>query len=211
MLYEGNKGTTTAASVTITVAGGTISNAIYARGQADGDSVTGTANVIFTGAENFGCGVYGYSYVGGAASDAVLSFTGYTGTFAGKVGGFDGIVFDEGTAATFGSAAADIDNTAWEFDFTDRAEALAGTSFLTWSAADFAGDTVKVTFADEAQAKAGWSIATADFTDATFGLTAGGVELTGIAYNTAISGTGTVYDGWGFTLEESVLKFKQLA
>ena len=26
-----------------------------------------------------------------------------------------------------------------------------------------------------------------------------------------ITGTGTAYDGWGFTLEENVLKFKNLA
>ena len=112
---------------------------------------------------------------------------------------------------TLTTAAADVSNDAWAFDFTARDAELAGTSLLTWSAADFAGDTVNVTFADETQAKAGWSIAKADFTGATFELTAGGVELTGIAYNTAISETGTVYDGWGFTLEESVLKFKQLA
>ena len=204
-------GTTSAASVSINVSGGNITGDIYARGQADGDVVSGAVDVTFTGDTNFGCGVYGYSYVGGEASGAVLSYTAYTGTFSGKLGGFDSIAFDDDTAMTLTTAAADVSNGKWEFDFTDRDATLSGTSFLTWSTADFAGDTVNVTFADETQAKAGWSIADAAFTGATFGLTVGAVELTGIAYDTAISGTGTAYDGWGFTLEESTLKFKQLA
>ena len=55
-------GTTTAGAVTITVSGGNITGAIYARGQLDGDT-TGAANVIFTGSDGFDCDVFGYSYV----------------------------------------------------------------------------------------------------------------------------------------------------
>ena len=72
---------------------------------------------------------------------------------------------------------------------------------------------MKVNFADETQAKAGWSIAEADFTGATFDLWIGGAATAavGLALGAAIAGTGTVYDGWGFALEDSVLKFKNLA
>ncbi|MBP5532204.1 MAG: hypothetical protein J6Y54_09295, partial [Lentisphaeria bacterium] len=101
-------------------------------------------------------------------------------------------------------------NGKWEFDFTDRAAELAGTSFLTWSTAYFAGDTVKVNVTDAAQAAAGWNIATAAFNaTTTFDLYIGGTEITTVAYDTAISGTD--WDGWKFTDESGVLKFKQLA
>ena len=68
---------------------------------------------------------------------------------------------------------------------------------------------MKVNFADETQAKAGWSIAEADFTGATFNLGIGVTEITSVAYDTAISGGD--WAGWGFALEDSVLKFKNLA
>ena len=203
-------GTTAAGNVTITVSGGNITGDIFARGQLDGDT-TEAAEVIFTGGTNYGCGVWGYSYVSGGTEtedDVKLSFDGYTGTFAGKVGGFNGIAFADGAAATF-DAAAEISNGAWEFDLSDRAAALSGTSLLTWSNADFAGDTVKVNFADATQAAAGWSIADAAFTGATFDLYIGGSEITNVAYDTEISGGD--WDGWKFTDENGTLKFKQLA
>ena len=203
-------GTTETGDVTITVSGGNITGAIYARGQLDGDT-TGAASVIFTGATNFSCDVFGYSYVGGAASDAGLSFTTYTGEFSGDIGGFDGITLAGATAMTLSTAAADVANGKWEFDLTDRTNTLAGTSLLTWSTADFENDNIKVTFADETQAKAGWNIATVAeaFTGTTFDLTVGETEITGLAYNQQIA-TGD-YAGWGFDLESGVLKFKQLA
>ena len=204
-------GATEAGAVTITVSGGSITGDIYARGQLDGDT-TGAASVTFTGAENYGCGVWGYSYVGGgtgAEDDVTLSFNGYTGTFSGKVGGFNGIAFNDGTAMTLTTAAADVSNGKWEFDLSARAEALADTSLLTWSSAEFTGDTVKVNFADAAQAAAGWSIAAADFTGATFDLYIGGSEITSVAYDTAISGG--AWDGWKFTDVGGTLKFANLA
>ena len=205
-------GTTETGDVTITVSGGDITGAIYARGQLDGDT-TGAASVIFTGTANFGCDVFGYSYVGGAASDAGLSFTTYTGEFSGDIGGFDGITLAGATAMTLSTAAADVANGKWEFDLTDRTNTLAGTSLLTWSTANFENDTIKVTFADDIQARAGWSIAdfnTATFTNATFEVEVGGLEIAvGLACNEQIASGD--YAGWGFTAEENVLKFKNLA
>ena len=203
-------GATYADDVTITVSGGNITGDIYARGQLATDHVTGAASVIFTGATDFGCGVYGYTYVGSTDNDATLSFNGYTGTFSGKVGGFSSVAFNDGSAATFG-ATADISTGNWEFDLSARDAALSDTSLLTWSSADFAGDTVKVTFADATQAAAGWSIADAAF-DATtsFDLYIGGDKIAeGIAYDTAI-GTGD-WTGWKFTSVDGTLKFAQLA
>ena len=208
-------GTTETGDVTITVSGGTISGDIYARGQSEGDS-TGDARVIFTGAGNFTCGVYGYSRVPENAGDgevagAALSFNDYTGTFGGKIGGFDGITLNGATAMTLTTAAADVFNGAWEFDLTDRADTLAGTSLLTWSSASFVDDTIKVTFADEAQAKGDWNIATVAeaFSGTTFKVEVGGLEIASVAYNQQIASGD--YAGWGFELESGVLKFKNLA
>ena len=204
-------GTTETGDITITVSGGNITGDIYARGQLDGDT-TGAASVIFTGANDFDCGVFGYSYVGGAASDAALSFSTYTGEFSGNIGGFNGITFDGATAMTLDTAATDVSNGAWEFDLTDRAEALAGTSLLTWSGADFENDTIKVSFADDAQAQGGWNIAAVAeaFSGTTFDVKVGDSEIaTSLAYNQQIASGD--YAGWGFELESGVLKFKQLA
>jgi len=112
---------------------------------------------------------------------------------------------------TIATAADDVSNTAWEFDFTGRADTLAGTSFLTWSGADFAGDSVKVNFTDATQAASEWSIATATFdATTTFDLYIGGEKIAeGIAYDTAIEGG--AWDGWKFTDDNGTLKFKQLA
>jgi len=204
-------GTTEAGEVTITVSGGDISGAIYARGQLEGDT-TGTAAVIFTGATDFGCGVFGYSYVGGAASDAALSFSGYTGEFSGNIGGFDSITFDKATEMDLTTAAGDVSNGAWIFDLTERGAGLADSSLLTWSSANFENDSVKVSFADDAQAQGGWNIAAVAeaFSGTTFEVEVAGTEIaTGLAYNQQIASGD--YAGWGFELESGVLKFKQLA
>ena len=204
-------GSTESGDITITVSGGDITGTIYAKGQLDGDT-TGAAKVIFTGAADFDCDVFGYSYVGGAASDAHLSYSDYTGEFAGAIGGFNSITFDGATAMTLDTAANDISNGAWEFDFTERDASLSGSSLLTWSGADFTKDTIKVTFADDTQAQGGWNIATVAeaFSETTFDVEIGGEGIaSGLAYNQQIvSGD---YAGWGFELESGVLKFKQLA
>ena len=209
--HSSSGGSTATGDITITVSGGNITGSIYARGQLDGDT-TGAASVIFTGAANFGCDVFGYSYVGGAASDATLSFNGYTGAFSGSVGGFNSVTFADSTAMTLATESGNVSNGKWVFDLTDRAEVLAGTSLLTWSGADFAGDSVKVSFADDAQAQGGWNIAAVAeaFSGTTFDVEIGGSEIvSGLAYKGQIASGD--YAGWGFDLESGVLKFKQLA
>ena len=202
-------GSTVAGDVTITVSGGSITGDIYARGQGTTDSVESAA-VTFTGSTAYSCGVWGYSYVGDEdPSAATLSFTSYTGTFSGKVGGFATVTFDGDSTATFG-AAAEINNTAWKFDLANRWDAKSEVSMLTWSNADFSGDKVTVNFANADQAKAGWNIADADFTGATFDLCLGGAEaVANIAYDTAIEGGD--WDGWKFTSVDGTLKFAKLA
>ena len=205
-------GATVVDDVTINVTGGSITGAIYAGGQGENDNVIGDEiSVNFTGDSNFVCSVYGYSRGGGTIGDASLSFSAYTGTFSGAIGGFVGITLDDATAMTLATAADDVSNTAWEFDFTGRADTLAGTSFLTWSGADFAGDSVKVNFTDATQAASEWSIATATFdATTTFDLYIGGDKIAeGIAYDTAIEGG--AWNGWKFTDDNGTLKFKQLA
>ncbi|MBO7088997.1 MAG: hypothetical protein J6W70_03755, partial [Lentisphaeria bacterium] len=133
-----------------------------------------------------------------------------TGTFTGAIGGFTTVTLDDDTTMTLSTAADDVSNGAWVFDFTDRDAELAGTSFLTWSGADFAGDTVKVNFTDADQAAAGWSIATAAFdATTTFTLAIGGTDITSVAYDTAIADGD--WAGWKFTSVEGTLKFAQLA
>ena len=201
-------GTTETGDITITVSGGNITGDIYARGQLDGDT-TGAANVIFTGAANFGCGAFGYSYVGGTASDATLSFTGYTGEFAGALGGFDSITFTGGTAMKLATAAEDVSNLNWMFDVSTRSTGLAGTAMFDWNAADFAGDTVKLNLA--AGSTSAWTLvdgaATTVYNE--FDVLVDGVSQGVVALDQKIADGD--YAGWGFTLEDTLLKFKQLA
>ena len=204
-------GTTETGDVTITVSGGNITGAIYARGQLDGDA-TGAASVIFTGSDGFDCDVYGYSRVGGDDAGATLNFNGYTGEFSGALGGFTGITFDGATAMTLETAAASVNNTAWEFNLTGRDASLSDTSLLTWSSASFANDTIKVSFTDDTQAKGDWNIATVAeaFSGTTFNVEVDGTEIaSGLAYNQQIASGD--YAGWGFELESGVLKFKNIA
>ena len=210
-------GSTVAGNVTITVSGGTISGDIYARGQGQYDS-TGDARVIFTGASGFSCGVYGYSRVPQSTGDgedegAALSFSDYTGTFSGAIGGFDGITLTGATAMTLGTAAASVKNTAWTFDVAERDAGLTGTALLNWTAADFATDTITLKLGTTAPTE--WSLIDAASTTTynQFDVLVGGTSILSapIGLGDAISGTGTAYDGWGFTLEDTVLKFKNLA
>ena len=206
-------GTTVAGDVTITVSGGTITGDIYARGQLNGDA-TGTASVIFTGSKAFGCGVYGYTYVGGASGGATLSYTDYTGTFSGKIAGFDSITLDGATTATFDAVFDDVNNAAWTFDATERDAKLAGTAFLNWSNADFTGDTITLNLGSgDAVA---WNLISTDVGTAVYNKFDVQIDGQSILSETidiedVIAGTGTVYDGWGFTDDNGMLKFKQLA
>jgi len=204
-------GTTSADNVTITVSGGDISGAIYARGQLDGDTVA-NSTVIFTGAKDFSCGVYGYSYVGATEeSNATLTFAGYTGEFAGEIGGFDSIEFNDGTAMTLATLAADVTNTSWKFDVAARDAALAGTAMLTWSAADFSGDTIALNLKTGQSAE--WTLvdAATDTNYHQFDVLVDGESIIADTIGLDKKIVGGAYDGWGFTLEDSALKFKNLA
>ena len=126
-------------------------------------------------------------------------------------GGDKTITLDGATAMTL-TATASVSNGKWEFDLSDRADTLEGTSLLNWSSADFTNDTVRVSFADDAQAQAGWNIAavTEAFSGTTFDVEVGGQEIaSGLAYGDHIADG--EYKDWGFTLDSGVLKFKNLA
>ena len=213
-------GSTQAGDVTITISGGTISGDIYARGQSTTD-VVNSAEVIFTGANDFACGVYGYSYVGSTTdpSDATLAFSDYTGTFSGKVGGFADVTVGGNSWMTLGTAADDVSNGAWIFDFDERDLGLDGQAALTWSTADFTEDTVTLRIASTRSE--GWTLVSG--ADASKYNTAAdkflveidGAEAVALTFDATTGKTGTIaagdYAGWGFAVEDSVLKFKKLA
>jgi len=201
-------GTTEAGDITITVSGGNITGDIYARGQLDGD-VAESAKVIFTGSADFGCGVYGYSCVGGEASDATLSFTGYTGEFAGAIGGFDGITLNGAAAMTLATAAEDVSNSNWMFDVSERSIGLAGTAMVDWDDADFAGDTIKLNLTTGSTSE--WTLVdgAANTQYGEFEVLADGISQGVVALDQKIADG--EFAGWGFALEDTLLKFKQLA
>ena len=211
---DSSTGSTVTGDVTITVSGGTISGAIFAKGQSATDSVA-SATVVFTGKKAFGCDVYGYSYVGGTeASNAALSFGGYTGTFSGSIGGFDGITLKDGTNMTIALGEGEsVSNTAWKFDAAERDLGLTDTAFLNWTAADFADDTITLNLATGDANE--WSLVTAAATTAynKFDVQIDGTSILSetIGLDQQIAGTGTAYDGWGFTNDNGTLKFAKLA
>ena len=199
-------GTTVAGDVTITVKGGSVTNAIYARGQLAGDTVN-SASVIFKGDKNYACGVYGYASVdGGVGEGAALSFSGYTGTFSGALGGFDSITLDGVTAMTLTADADDVANGAWIFDVAERRAAFADTAMLNWTAADFTGDTITLNLGTGDTTE--WSLIEAASTAAYGTFDVVGVA-TGLALNEQIASG--AYAGWGFTNDDGTLKFKHLA
>jgi autotransporter passenger strand-loop-strand repeat protein len=212
-------GTTTAGNVTITVSGGTIANAIYARGHLGGDTVE-SARVIFSGAHDHACDIYGYSAVGGTTdSDATLVFTDCTGTFSGSIGGFGSITLGGGTAMTLAPGEGEsVSNTAWSFDVSARDAALADTALLNWSDS-FAGRNVKLTVG--AKNTSPWTLVSGVGTYRADGFA---VEIAGggtydLEFDAASGRTGTLggagcsgtLASWGFALEDTVLKFKNLA
>ena len=210
--YSSNSlGTTEVGSVTIRVEGGEVKNNIFACGQGANSKVYGSVDVTFAGSNDYSCNVYGYGVQESATvtNDRTLSFATYTGTLSGDIGGFDAIAFAGDTAATLSGSS--IDNDDWSFDYTGRT-LDAATAMLTLDSGSFAGDNVSVDLSDVEQVSTGWSVAAGlAAADATYN-----VELsTGSAANLALGDTlGAaygVYAGWGFALEDSTLKFKQLA
>ena len=207
---ESGNGSTFAGDVTITVSGGDVTGDIFVRGQGISDSVTGSAAAVFTGDRDFSCGVWGYSCVGGLPSDATLNFTDYTGTFSGKIGGFSVVAFDGNTEMVLDSAVSGS-AVEWNFDVASRDAGLADTVLLNWSAADFAADTVTLNLA--ATDTNEWSLvgAAADTAYSKFDVLVDGISILPetIALDEAIAEGD--HAGWGFTVEDTVLKFKNLA
>ena len=202
-------GSTSVDNVVIVISGGTISGNIFAAGQGEFSTVTGDVSVTFMGANDYACNVYGYGVPTSAttSADKTLAFDSYTGTISGAVGGFDGIVLSGNTAATLTGA---IDNSDWTFDYTDRT-AGADTAMLTFYNGELTGE-VAVDLSTVAQAEDGWSIAAGlDSAVAAFGVELATGSASGLRLNDTLDSSYGIYEGWGFTLEESTLKFKQLA
>ena len=214
--------------VNITVSGGDVVGSIYARGHLTGDTVNGDAIVTFTSdaKSTYDCSVYGYSVEAASPANtgsSYLVFEGYAGSLTQSIGGFDSInfsgdaqvVFTEGRNAgtpTYGPIdPAAIQNGVWDFDFTDRDAAYASDAMLTWSG-DMGADEVRLHFGSDATMVNSWTIATglSDVAGAYDLRIDGGIGIT--AYlDTAITGTGTAYDGeWKLTFESNTLKFAKI-
>ena len=200
--------TSVGGDVNITVAGGAIYNNIFAGGQGDFSTVGGGVRVSFTGSNDYACNVFGYGHPESATAvgDKSLEFVDYTGELSGDIGGFDGIVFTGNTSATLSGTT--IDNTVWSFDYTGRTFG-ADIAMLTFDNGTFAGGELTLKLAASA-APADWNIAVG-LADTAVGFDytvyVGNVEQTFVDGKVA-SGD---YAGWSFVLEDSTLKFKQLA
>ena len=197
--------------VNITVTGGSIANNIFAAGQNQYSTVTGDVRVTFTGSNDYTCNVYGYGVQSSATTggDKALTFSGYTGTLSGNIGGFDGIVVSGDTTATLSGAT--IDNADWTFDFTERTLA-ADTVALTLVNGISTEEELTLTLKLSGDVPAtDWSLATGvgDIAGALSGyeVYVGDVELE-FASGLVVSGD---YAGWGFAIEDTTLKFKHLA
>lgn len=207
--HSDSGGTTVTASVSITVSGGDVTGEIYAKGNLDGDTVTDQAYVTFAGAKDYHCSVFGYSYAGTSDNGDALIFADYTGAFSGMIGGFNTIEFVGGTAMTL-AAAADVSNSDWKFDVAERSETLTNKEMLYWENADFTNDTIKLNLAVGSSSE--WTLVDAATTAyGRFDVLVDGESILPdtIALDEAI--VGGDYDGWGFALEDSFLKFKHLA
>ena len=202
--------TTSVGDVSITLAGGNVTGNVYARGLIDGDAVTGDVTVTVTGSANYGCNFYGFSRTAGEESKAELVFADYTGTISGEVNGFKEIKFAGATAMTF-AAKADISNNAWFFDLAERT--TSGTAFASCEAADFGeNSTITLNIGERQELTGAWSIF-----DGGAATTYGkfDVQIDGVAVASELELGKKIasgdYAGWGFTVEDTVLKFKNLA
>ena len=203
--------TTSVGDVSITLAGGNVTGYVFARGLLDGDAVTGEATVTVTGSANYGCGLYGVSPVAGeAGGDTELVFAGYTGTFSDRIAGFKEIKFAGDTAMTFANTA-DVSNTAWFFDLAERT--TSATAFATGDAVDFGSNsTITLNIGERQKLTGAWSIfdGGSATTYGEFDVQIDGTDIaTGLALGAKIASGD--YAGWGFTVEDTVLKFKNLA
>ena len=202
--------TTVVENVSITLAGGNVTGNVFARGITDGDAVTGDVSVTVTGSVNYGCNFYGFSRNTGEEDTAVLTFSDYTGTISGEVGGFKEITLAGDTAMAFDTAAK-VTNTAWIFDVAERT--TSATAFASCETATFSGATVSLNIGEDQALTGAWSIFD------------GGEATTYGEFDVLVNGTSILpgalaldeqiadgdYAGWGFTVEDTVLKFKNLA
>ena len=183
--------------------------------------MTGTATVTIGGNyrtrtdtrdTSFAADIFGYSYVGGAGVSDALNFSDFNGWFTGSIGGFAEVNFTGDTQIKFDTAEGKtISNAAWNFDVTERFDFITDDAMLTWkTGADFTGDTITLNLATGDTNE--WSLVDAAATTAynKFNVQVDGTDIaTGLDLDQAISGG--AYDGWGFTLDDTVLKFKNLA
>ena len=106
-----------------------------------------------------------------------------------------------------------VSNGAWTFDVAARKTYLKDTAILDWTAADFTNDTITLNLASGSVGE--WTLvnAAAKTSYGKFDVQINGASILTdkIDLDEMIAGTGTACDGWGFTLEDTVLKFKQLA
>ena len=180
--------------------------------------------MTFTGyrlSRTIDCNVYGYSYVGdtSAVSEA-LNFADFAGTLTGSIGGFAEVNLTGMTELTLaGAEDASISNSAWNFDVAGRSDLVAGDALLTWSDADFSADSITLKLTDAVAVDAWTLIAGGAETAYNTGEGKFAVEIgdavSALTFNAETGMTdaisGGAYDGWGFALEDSVLKFKNLA
>ena len=205
---QGNS-TTSVGNVSITLSGGNVTGSVFARGLVDGDTVTGYAVVTVTGSANYGCNFYGFSRTSTEDDKAELVFDGYTGEISGEITGFKSIALAGDTAMTF-ATTADISNAAWTFDATERTDATA--VFASCETADFSGTTVTLSLSETA-VRSDWSLfdGGADTAYNEFDVLVGGVSILTEALELDEQIASGDYAGWGFTVEDTVLKFKNLA
>ena len=146
-----------------------------------------------------------------AGGDKTLTFAAYTGTLSGKVGGFDGIAFTGDGATTFTRTFDAIDNSAWTFDVAERDTSLAGTAVLEWNDADFTGDTITLNLATGSTAE--WSLVKTGASTVynKFDVQVDGVTILPEYIDIDDQIADGAYAGWGFTDEDGMLKFKNLA
>ena len=166
--------------------------------------------VTVTGFANYDCNFYGFSRTVGEDDKAELVFGDYTGTVSGEITGFREITLAGDTAMTFADTA-DVANTAWIFDATERTD--ASTVFATGAAVDFGGNsTIKLNLGEE-MIRSDWSIFAggAGTTYGHFDVLVDGVSILSETIGLDEAIVGGAYAGWGFTIEEDTLKFKHLA
>ena len=176
--------------------------------------------MIFSGANDYACDVFGYGGVDSTTeSDATLEFADYSGTLSGGVGGFESVALSGDTQLRLAPAAGrSVTENAWSFDVTERAAAYENSAFLDWSGS-FGAVDLKLTVG--AENDVAWTLVSGVESYKADGFA---VEIAGggtyyLDFDAATGRTGTLGGAgcsgalatWGFALEDTVLKFRNLA